>query len=304
MPPKTTPKTKRQPAPTPTRPRFGAHMSIAGGLHNAFDHATNAGCDCLQIFVKNQRQWKAPPLKDEQVRDWSAAATACKVAPVVAHATYLINLAAPDRTIREKSIAAFVDELHRCDALGLAGLVVHPGAHMGEGDAKGIRRIAAALDRVEKATGDIAPLVLLESTAGQGSAIGWQFEHLSAIRRQVRSPERVGVCLDTCHMFAAGYDLRTQSAYDDTMAAFDRIVGLEHLRCIHVNDSVRELGSRVDRHAGIGAGKLGRQAFRWLVNDANLRDVPMILETPKGEDDKGRDLDRVNLGTLRRLCGK
>lgn len=282
--------------------RFGAHMSIAGGLHHAFEHAEAAGCDCLQVFVKNQRQWSAKPHSDEEVAAWKEAAARTGIAPVVAHATYLINLAAADGDVRKKSVAAFADEFQRCHSLGIVGLVVHPGAHMGDGDETGIRRIADALDEVERLVGDVRPKVLLECTAGQGTAIGWRFEHLAEIRGRVRSPERIGVCMDTCHLFAAGYELRTPTGYDETMAAFDRVVGLENLVCIHVNDSVRELGSRVDRHAGIGEGEIGLAGFRHLVRDERLASVPKILETPKGTDVKGRDLDRVNLGKLRRLC--
>jgi deoxyribonuclease-4 len=277
-------------------------MSIAGGLHHAFEHAEAAGCDCLQVFVKNQRQWTAKPLTDEEIAAWNGAEARTRISPVVAHATYLINLAAADGDVRNKSVAAFAVELMRCHALGITGLVVHPGAHMGDGDETGIRRIADALDEVERLVGDVRAKVLLECTAGQGSAIGWRFEHLAEIRGRVRSPERVGVCIDTCHLFAAGYELRTQTGYDETMAAFDRVVGLEHLACIHVNDSVRELGSRVDRHAAIGEGEIGLAGFRHLVRDERLAAVPKILETPKGTDAKGRDLDRVNLGKLRRLC--
>jgi len=277
-------------------------MSIAGGLHRAFDHARRAGCDCLQVFVKNQRQWRARPLEAEQVRLWKEAAERSGIAPVVAHATYLINLAAPDGAVWEKSVGALADELRRCHELGIVGLVVHPGSHGGQGDRAGIRRIARALDRVGSRTGPVGTRVLLETTAGQGTSLGWRFEQIAEIIERTCFPERLGVCVDTCHLFAAGYDLRTQAAYEDTLAEFDRIVGLGRLACCHVNDSVRELGSRVDRHAGLGRGMLGRSAFRWLVGDERLAAVPKILETPKGLDERGRDLDRVNLAALRRLA--
>jgi deoxyribonuclease-4 len=286
------------------RPRFGAHMSIAGGLHLAFERAAEVGCECLQLFVKNQRQWQAPSITDEQIKSFKAAREPANIEPIVAHATYLINLAAPDETNRTKSIDAFADELNRCEQLGLLGLVVHPGAHLGEGEQAGIKRIAQSLDMVHNRTKGIKPLTLLETTAGQGSSIGHTFEQLAAIRSQVKAPERVAVCLDTCHVFAAGYNLSTQVGYDETMAAFDKQLGLDLLHCIHVNDSVKPLGSRVDRHAAIGEGELGRSAFKYLVNDKRLRHIPMILETPKGEDDRGRNLDKVNLGKLRRMIAR
>ena len=285
---------------SPTQ-RFGAHMSIAGGLHNACTAGQDAGCDCLQVFVKNQRQWVAAPLTDEAVREWKRAVRRTGLRPIVAHGTYLINLASPDATNRKRSIDAHIDELTRCEALGIRYLVAHPGSHVGQGEAVGIRGIAGALDCIHQATAGFKVRTLLETTAGQGTNLGYRFEHLAEIIARVGAPERVDVCLDTCHLFAAGYDFRRPDGYQAMMADFDRLLGMRRIKCIHVNDSKQACGSRVDRHEHIGRGTLGTGGFRQILNDPRLAKVPKILETPKGEDDKGRDLDRVNLARLRRL---
>jgi deoxyribonuclease-4 len=285
-----------------TRPRFGAHMSVAGGLHKAFTNATEVGCECLQVFVKNQRQWAEPPLSDEQVQLWQHAAAEHDIAPVVAHNTYLINLASPDATIWKKSIDAFFVELHRCEQLAIKSLVAHPGAHMGEGEAAGIRRIAKGINDLHKRTKGYAVRILLETTAGQGTSIGHTFEHLAAILAKIHAPERVGICVDTCHIFAAGYAITKPDDYAETMQELDAAVGLDRIACFHMNDSKRERGSRVDRHDHIGSGKIGRQAFKNIINDARFRDVPMILETPKGTDPRGRNYDKLMLAKLRRMA--
>ncbi|MFQ5423482.1 MAG: deoxyribonuclease IV [Phycisphaerae bacterium] len=281
--------------------RFGAHMSVAGGFENAFDAGAAAGCDCLQIFVKNQRQWTAPPLKDEQVAAYRAARRRTGLTPVVAHAAYLLNLASPDPALRKKSTRALIDELTRCEALGVAGLVLHPGSHMGDGVDKGIKRIARALDGVHRATGGFRCRVLLESTAGQGTSIGHEIAQLGRILDAASESDRLGVCLDTCHLFAAGYDLSAPDDYERTIGELSQYVGLDRVACVHVNDSKGECGGRLDRHEHIGEGRLGRKGFAHLLNDVRLAAAPRILETPKGVDDRGRDLDRVNLGRLRRL---
>ena len=285
----------------PGQRRFGAHVSISGGMHTAFDRAAEAGCDAIQVFVKNQRQWRARPLGREEIEAWQRARKRAGIRTVIAHDTYLINLAAPGETVWQQSMAAFQDELLRCEQLDIAGLVAHPGAHLGSGEAAGIRRIAKALDRVHAQTEGFRVKTLLEITAGQGTSIGHKFEHIAAILHLVRHPERMGVCFDTCHAFAAGYELRTPEGYAQTMDAFRRTVGLEQLRCFHMNDSAKPLGSRVDRHAAIGKGCLGTAAFRHLINDRRFLRLPMLIETPKGVDDRGRDLDRLNLAALRRL---
>ena len=285
----------------PEQRRFGAHMSIAGGLHLAIERAVEAGCDLLQVFVKNQRQWHAPPLTDEAVRLWRDALAESNLRSVTAHDSYLINLAAPADDAWMRSIDALVDELERCEALGIPGLVAHPGAHTGSGERAGIRRIARGLDKIHRRTRGFAVKVLLEVTAGQGTNLGHRFEQLAEMIDRTRASERLGVCVDTCHLFAAGYDLTSAAGYEETITTLDAQVGLDRVACIHVNDSKRPLGSRVDRHEAIGQGEMKTPPFRRIINDPRLLGKPMILETPKGTDDQGRDLDRLNLARLRRL---
>ncbi len=276
-------------------------MSIAGGLHNAFAEAARVGCDCMQIFVKNQRQWRGPPLTEADVRQWAEAARRTGIGPVVAHDTYLINLASPDHALRTRSIDAFADELTRCERLAIPFLVTHPGSHGGDGVEAGLARVARAIDEIHRRTRGFRVRILLETTAGQGSSLGHRFEQLGEILARVRRPERLGVCVDTCHIFAAGYGLSEEASYRQTMADLDRAVGLDRVCCFHLNDSQKAVGCRVDRHAHIGRGCIGRRGFRLLVNDPRFADVPMILETPKGRDERGRDFDRLNLAALRRL---
>jgi deoxyribonuclease-4 len=277
---------------------LGAHMSIAGGVDLAVGRGADVGCDAIQIFTKSSNQWKAKPLAPEEVLRFKAGLVERKIAPAVAHDCYLINLASPDDTLYEKSIASFGEELDRCEILGVPYLVTHPGSHVGSGEEAGIARIAGALDRLLRDRPGQRVKVLLETTAGQGSSVGHKFEHLRAILDRLVSPERVGVCIDTCHVFAAGYDLRTEKGYHEVMTSFDRIVGLDRVRAFHLNDCKKDLGCRVDRHEQIGAGYLGADAFKWLMNDSRFDDVPMILETPKGADCAE---DRVNLALLRSL---
>jgi deoxyribonuclease-4 len=279
-------------------PYLGAHMSIAGGLPTAVERAVEHGCDTLQIFTKNASQWRGKPVTNDEAAAFRAAAKAAGLRHVTAHDSYLINLAAPDDELYRKSIDAFADEIDRADRLGLAYLVTHPGAHVGSGEAAGLAKVAAALDEVHARLPAAKVKVLLETTAGQGSTLGWRFEHLDAILSAVAAPDRLGVCFDTCHVFAAGYGLATDAEYDATMQEFDRVVGLKQIRAFHVNDSVKPLGSRVDRHAGLGLGQIGEHAFRRLVTDGRFRRLPMILETPK-EDADGNPMDPVNLGRLR-----
>jgi len=284
-----------------SRQRFGAHMSIAGGLHTAFDRGRQEGCDCLQIFVKNQRQWRARPMVDSQVRLWRRARRQTGLRLVVAHGSYLVNLASPDRALWRRSVAGSLDELTRCERLGIRDLVIHPGAHGGRGVLAGITRVVAALNELFDRTAGAPVRILLETTAGQGRVIGYEFEQLAATIAGVRNPRRVGVCVDTAHVFAAGYDLRTADGYAETIVRLDRVVGLRRVRCLHLNDSKTACGSRVDRHDHIGKGALGREAFRMLLNDERLVSVPRILETPKGKDGRGRSYDKNNLDRLRRL---
>lgn len=280
--------------------RFGAHMSISGGVDRAFALGEKAGCDTIQLFTKNQQQWRAKPLDPAEVARFHAEQQRTGFGPLVVHDSYLINLASPQDETWQKSRAGFAEELERCQTLAIPYLVTHPGAHTGSGEEAGLQREAEALNQLfsEGVGGTVR--VLLETTAGQGTALGWRFEHLARLYELVRYPERLGVCIDTCHILAAGYDIRTSETYTATMAEFDRIVGLKQVCCFHLNDSLKGLGSRVDRHTHIGAGAVGREAFRLLVNDQRFQDLPMIIETPKG-DDLADDI--TNLALLRSLIG-
>ncbi|QEL20070.1 deoxyribonuclease IV [Limnoglobus roseus] len=288
-------------------PLFGAHLSVAGGLSKAVDAAVALGMQTVQIFTHSPSQWVVKPtpdgrwegkeLPEDEVTAFRQAAKKAKLKFLTAHDSYLINLAAPTTELYEKSIAAFGNELDRAESLGLAYLVTHPGAHVGSGEDAGLAKVAAALNVVHRQRPDYKVKVLLELTAGQGSSLGARFEHFAYLLENVEEPDRLGICLDTCHVFAAGYDLRTDAAYDATFAEFDRLIGLKWLKLFHVNDSLKPLGSRVDRHAGIGLGQIGDHAFRRLVTDPRFRTKPMILETPK-EDAAGNPMDPVNLGKL------
>jgi len=275
----------------------GAHMSIAGGLHKAFERGKHVHCKTIQIFLKSSNQWKAKSLTEDDRILFQEAQRKSGIFPVVAHDSYLINLASPDRVLYKKSLNAFVEELERANFLGVPYLVLHPGSHMGAGAKAGIARIGEALtqalNRVEPPVA-----ILLENTAGQGTSLGSRFEELAEILDRIGNHERVGFCLDTCHAFAAGYDLRTEEQYDETARTFDRLLGIDKIRAFHVNDSKKDLGSRVDRHCHIGKGFLGLSAFGFLVNDERFAAIPKILETPKGE---GFREDRRNLAVLRSL---
>ncbi len=279
---------------------LGAHESIAGGYYKAVEAAATAGCDCVQVFTKNNNQWRAKPLTAGDAQRFQAALRELKITHPVAHDSYLINLAAPDEAMWRKSVEAFVVEIERAEFLGIPYVVTHPGAYTTSSEEAGLRRIIDALDEVHAQTPGITARCLLENTAGQGSNLGWRFEHLATILEGVKDPDRLGVCLDTCHLFAAGYPLRTEKDYRATMREFDRLVGIKLVKAFHLNDSKRELGSRVDRHEHIGEGQLGLEPFRHLLNDSRFRKVPMYLETPKGTHD-GQDLDVINLKTLRGL---
>jgi deoxyribonuclease-4 len=309
-------------------PLFGAHMSIAGGYHKALEAARAHGCQAMQLFVsqprmwpvrprspaktdlrfgkfltKNANQWRAKDLIDEEVQLFQETLGQTSIAPLLAHDSYLINLASADEVLYRRSIEAFIVEMERAERLGLTYLVTHPGAHVGSGEEAGLERVAAALDEVQRWCSGHRVRILLETTAGQGSCLGHRFEHLGHILSLVREPERLGVCLDTCHVFAAGYALAPESEYKKTLRAFDQSIGLERLCAFHLNDSLKPLGSRVDRHAHIGQGHLGLEPFRLLVNDRRFREHPMILETPK-EDGQKKEMDVVNLRVLRQLVQK
>ena len=276
---------------------LGAHMSIAGGLDRSFARAEAVDCTALQIFTKNAGQWRGKAIDDTAARAFRAAWKESVIGPVLAHAGYLINLAAPDAELREKSKVAFHDELQRCARLGIPWLVIHPGSHRGQGEDVGLARIVAALKEI-LADSSTEVGVLLENTAAQGDYLGGRFEHLAEILARVPHG-RLGVCFDTCHAFAAGYDLAGAEGYERVMAEFNRRVGVENIRAFHLNDSLKGLGSRVDRHEQIGRGAIGRAGFAALMTDTRFAAIPKILETPKGEDDAW---DRINLALLRQLA--
>jgi deoxyribonuclease-4 len=284
-------------------PLFGAHMSIAGGCHNALLQAHALGCDCVQLFTRAPGQWSGRELSDEEVRLFRRTLRETRLRQPTAHDCYLTNLASPDEALYRRSVETFLVELQRVERLGIRYLVMHPGAHLESGEEAGLARVAAALDEIHGRMPTCKARVLLETTAGQGSTLGYQFEHLARILSLVSQPDRLGVCFDTCHVFAAGYALAPVAEYKATMRAFDRLIGLSRLRVFHVNDSLKPQGSRVDRHAHIGRGEMGLEPFRLLVNDPRFRNRPMILETPKEQGEES-DMDPVNLATLRGLMAK
>ncbi|MCS7020441.1 MAG: deoxyribonuclease IV [Gemmataceae bacterium] len=279
-------------------PYLGAHLSIAGGVHKAVEAAVALGCDTVQLFTKSSNQWRARPLSEDEIASFRQAVQRAGLHFPTAHDSYLINLAAADDALFHKSVEAFVVELERAEALGLSYLVTHPGSHTGSGETAGIQRVAQGLNLALRRCRGFRVQVLLENTAGQGSTLGYRFEQLQAIRQRLTEPERVAYCFDTCHAFAAGYDLRTTDSLNQTLQEFDTVLGLDLLKVFHLNDSVRPLGSRVDRHAALGQGHIGTEAFRCLVQDPRFAAHPMILETPK-EDSQGRPMDPVNLALLR-----
>ncbi|HLL89434.1 MAG TPA: deoxyribonuclease IV [Tepidisphaeraceae bacterium] len=277
---------------------FGSHLSIAGGLHKALLEAERLGLETTQVFTKNQQQWKAPPLADATVAEWKAHCSRLGYCNTVSHDSYLINLASPDDVLWKKSAALFEEELRRCAALGIPYLVTHPGAHMGEGEEKGLARIIAALDLLFEHVPCDGVTVCLEATAGQGTSLGHRLEHLATILDGVRRPERLGVCLDTAHLFAAGYDFRGRR-FAKFMKELGATVGAKRVKVLHLNDSKKALGSRVDRHEHIGRGTIGLDGFKPFVREKAFAKVPKILETPKGKDEQGRDWDAVNVEVLR-----
>jgi len=277
---------------------LGAHMSISGGLHLAVDRAVAAGCSVLQIFTRNSNQWKGKPVSESDAALFRSKFAASGLRDVVSHDIYLINLASPPGDTRDKSLAAFRDELETCARLGINKVVMHPGSHLTDSPDAGLKRVVEAFDQLFGEVPQFEGKVLIETTAGQGSNLGRTFEELGTIISGSRFPEKFGVCFDTCHTFAAGYDTASEDGYRDTMEQFDRLIGLERLQCFHFNDSKKGLGSRVDRHEHIGQGALGLNPFRFILNDPRFATVPKILETPKGDND---EMDAVNLGILRGL---
>jgi deoxyribonuclease IV len=288
-------------------PRFGAHVSVAGGLPRAVDRAVAHGCDAFQIFAKNASQWRGRVVPRAEIREFRAKVAAARLAPVVSHASYLINLATPSRALRRQSLEAMGDELDRAEALGLYGVVLHPGCYTAGSEAGGLALIAEGLLDLLRERRRGRTMVLIEQTAGQGTALGSTFEQIASILARADDHPRLGVCLDTCHLLAAGYDVCSPEGYESTFAQFGRLIGFDRLKLFHLNDSKRPLGSRVDRHEHIGEGCLGLEPFRRLVNDRRFRRLPMLLETPKEADRSPSrievdPLDAKNLATLHRLC--
>jgi len=281
--------------------QFGAHESIAGGVFNALERGKKATCDTIQIFNKSNNQWRAKKLEMDEIDKFFAAIEETGVTVALSHTSYLINLASPDPALNEKSYNSFKEEIERCNLLKIPNLVFHPGSHVGSGEEAGMDRICENMNRVLDAVSDNDVTLLLETTAGQGSNLGYSFEQLAYMIDKVEDKDHVDVCMDTCHIFAAGYGLSDPKEYRKTMKSFDEIVGLDRIRTIHMNDSKKELGSRKDRHEHIGKGYIGLEGFRNIVNDRRLKKVPMILETPK-ENDLSDDIE--NLKILRSLVKK
>ena len=288
-------------------PRIGAHLSIAGGLPRAVDRAEASGCQALQIFTKSAGQWRAREIPPEEIALFRRRVRQTRIRPVVAHNSYLINVAAADPALRRKSVDALREELDRAESLGLDGLVMHPGSYTSGAERSGLRLIADALAEVLESRPNARACVILEHTAGQGTNLGHRFEHLAEIIDLVGGSPRIGVCLDTCHLLTAGYDICSVEGYENTFSQFGRIVGFSRLKAFHLNDSKKPCGSRVDRHEHIGKGCLGLAPFRRILNDVRFARLPMLLETPKVDTPQLRrttdidPLDRMNLRTLRRL---
>lgn len=283
---------------------LGAHISTQGGLHTVFERAKAIKATALAMFAKNSNQWNGKTLTDDAIALFNELRN---VQPIVTHASYLINLATTNPLFHTKSIAAMIDELDRAEKLGIHAVVLHPGAHLGAGPDAGLDQIARSLDRIHAAIPDHRVVTLLETAAGQGSCLGCTFEELGRVISLVDDKRRVGICIDTCHVFAAGYDIRTRDGYERMMEEVERHAGVENVGAFHINDSKRELGSRVDRHEHIGKGCLGLEPFRRIVNDTRFAKLPMLLETPKLETPESRrrsdidPLDKINLATLRSL---
>jgi deoxyribonuclease-4 len=280
---------------------FGSHLSISGGLQNALIAAESLGCDTVQVFTKNQQQWKCKPLTSDAVDPWKTHLKRLHFQKTVSHDSYLINLASPDDRLWHASISLFVEELSRCQMLDIPYLVTHPGAHVGTGEESGLKRVAAGLDKAYAAADAANVTTCLEITAGQGSSLGYRLEHLAEIISQSKIPARLAVCLDTAHLFAAGYDFRGRR-YAAFRRDLEKTVGLKRVKVLHLNDSKKDLGSRVDRHDHIGLGKIGREGFIPIVRDDVFADIPKILETPKEKHPSGRLWDEVNLLTLRSMA--
>lgn len=280
---------------------LGAHTSIAGGVDKAVERAAKIGCTTFQLFTKNSNQWKSTPLNEQVVQNYKRLIKLTKLRPVIAHVSYLINLCAKDNSILKKSRQAFIEELVRCEILEIDYLNFHPGSHMGRGEEDGIKLIAESINLAHDQTKRFKVKSMIETTAGQGTSLGYRFEQIRKIIDLIEEKNRIAVCVDTCHIFAAGYDIRTERNYLKTFDEFDKIIGLKYIRAFHLNDSKRECGERIDRHEHIGKGKIGLAGFRFIMNDDRFYNIPKILETPKGEDMKE---DIMNMKKLKSLIRK
>ena len=275
-------------------PLLGSHMSIAGGVDKAFLEGRKAGCDVMQIFTKSSRQWAAQPYSKEEIQNYHANQKETGIVTVIAHDSYLLNLGSPDNVLQKRSIRAFIDEMERCETLSIPYLVAHPGAHVGSGEEEGIKTIGRSLDEIHQGCAGFKVKIALEITAGQGSNLGYRFEQIRNMIDATKESDRLRVCFDTEHAFAAGYDLRTKEGYERTFVEFDEAIGLKLLAAFHLNDSKKEFHSRVDRHEHIGKGHIGVEAFRLLMNDRRFWGLPMCLETPK-EPDLKEDVENLTL---------
>jgi deoxyribonuclease-4 len=287
--------------PKDEMPLLGAHMSIAHHPHKALLRGKEVGCQVIQIFTRNRSQWLAKGLTESEIVAFDRARRETLINPIAIHTSYLINLASSRSDVRKRSLHLLLYEMEWAERLGIPYLVMHPGSHTGDGERRGLGRITEAINRVHDKTKDYGVTILLETIAGQGTNLGYRFEHLAEIFAGAVYKERLGVCLDTCHVFAAGYDFRTAETYEQLFEEFDRIIGLRMLRLFHINDSKHGLGSKKDRHEHPGEGLIGSRGFSLLLNDPLFADLPFLLETPKGVDDDGGDRDFVNLNFLRTL---
>lgn len=280
---------------------LGSHISISGGVDKAVERALSIGCTTFQIFTKNSNQWNSKPLEESIVQNYKRLLNLTKIHPVVAHDSYLINLCAKDKEILKKSRAAFIEEINRCEILGIQYLNFHPGSHGGMGEKDGIKLVAESINIAHEKTKGVKVKSMIETTAGQGTSIGYRFEQIREIIDLVEDKSRLAVCVDTCHIFAAGYDFRTENLFLKTFEEFNTIVGKKYLKAFHMNDSKKGLGERIDRHEHIGKGKIGLNGFRFIMNYEKFRDIPKIIETPKGKDMRE---DIENMDRLKKLIGK
>jgi deoxyribonuclease-4 len=284
-------------------PPLGAHQSISGGYYKSVDLAVASTCAVVQIFTKNNNQWKGKPITPEEADRFKKTLVEKGITHPLSHDSYLINMAAPNDELWEKSLHAMAEELRRASILGIPYVVAHPGSYTSSSEEAGLQRIIQALDEVHDMTADISTITLLETTAGQGTNLGHRFEHIATIINGVKKPERLAVCVDTCHIFSAGYPITKEADYQNTFKEFDTVIGIKQIKAFHLNDSKKGLGSRVDRHEHIGKGEIGLDGFRWLMNDSRFKQIPMYLETPKDDGgEEGIKLDAENLAVLRSLC--